>query len=730
MTQAPVMRGWIGFLSRRASNAVMLAPPPVASQFQEIPLIFKMFKKNKRVLWLLNHRTLMPYEAPLVRRLGFEVFIPKIVPKYGLRSGAVDYSYDDSLTIPAKILKKLNKFNFYEDEWTPEITKILNRYFSTAFVIPHARLTAEVVENFEGQLIFRAFGLTNESTYTQFLDDLYGPLVLKKMKGLKNRFWFGESYDNLHECEESFFAERSLFLPIGIPDSSFLTARQWVGTQKKILFVCPNAVTDSYYSAIYKNFKRDFGDLPHVIVGAQDVPVDDPCMLGFVSDDELNRLYLECAVLYYHSTEMRHLHYSPVEAAINGMPVVFHKGSLLDRLGDGKTKGRVSSVAEARVLIERILNGERALIAELTDDQQAIARHFSDAYCSATWRQNMDERGFNAALQRTSRIKIAWTEFKRTLLMPWARGRTKIDPHREAISPPSTSLSAERARVELGSSLYDGVHFNHPRFPAAVNYVTGVGPAEAWGRWSNGRKITIVLRHLLEGRFRLFVRAVGYNGNAAIPIPVRIGSETRSLWLLSDPAAVTGSWLEFHLEQPSNLIEIDVPFPTNPGKDTRFIGVGMMEVRAAAPVRLSAAGAVELFGSSLADGIDFSAAAPAFLDLVEGLSENEGWGRWSVGSRIRFELKHVLEGRFRLLLRAVCFGPNIDSGVTVKVGDQYRHVKLPGTLAGNEVSIEFDLDHSSNVIEFEVPHPTATEGDNRKLGIGFIRMRSAPSELP
>jgi len=30
-----------------------------------------MFDKNKRVLWLLNHRTLMPYEAKLLRRLGF-----------------------------------------------------------------------------------------------------------------------------------------------------------------------------------------------------------------------------------------------------------------------------------------------------------------------------------------------------------------------------------------------------------------------------------------------------------------------------------------------------------------------------------------------------------------------------------------------------------------------------------------------------------------------------------
>ena len=53
-------------------------------------------------------------------------------------------------------------------------------------------------------------------------------------------------------------------------------------------------------------------------MGAQDVPVDDPKVLGFVSDEEMIRLYRECAVLYYHSTETRRVHYPPIEAAING----------------------------------------------------------------------------------------------------------------------------------------------------------------------------------------------------------------------------------------------------------------------------------------------------------------------------------------------------------------------------------------------------------------------------
>lgn len=59
-----------------------------------------MISKNKRILWLLNHRTLMPYEAPLIRRLGFEIFTPKVIPKANFRSAAADFSHDESLTIP------------------------------------------------------------------------------------------------------------------------------------------------------------------------------------------------------------------------------------------------------------------------------------------------------------------------------------------------------------------------------------------------------------------------------------------------------------------------------------------------------------------------------------------------------------------------------------------------------------------------------------------------------
>ena len=67
-----------------------------------------------RVAWILNHTTLMEFEADLLQRLGCEVFVPKVLPE-GLdgRTAAVTREYDKSLSIPADDLEVLNAANFY-----------------------------------------------------------------------------------------------------------------------------------------------------------------------------------------------------------------------------------------------------------------------------------------------------------------------------------------------------------------------------------------------------------------------------------------------------------------------------------------------------------------------------------------------------------------------------------------------------------------------------------------
>jgi glycosyltransferase involved in cell wall biosynthesis len=291
-----------------------------------------MLRKNKRILWLLCHRTLIQYEVPLLRSLGFEVFVPKIIPKTEqFKSGAVDFSFDESLTIPKHALRVLNSCHFYRQKWPREVAFYMNRYFGTAFIMPVEGFR-ESVTNFEGNLLLRAFGLINTLSYHKHLKALYGEQVFGWINAVRHRFWFAAGYEQLKECEPPLFTERSLYLPIGLSPSFWRNANTWTGMERRVLFFCPSIVKNPYHAAVYRQFKREFGDLPHLIVGKQDVPVDDPHVLGFVSDQELVDLYKSCSVLLYPSRERRHVHYSPVEANIVGTPIVFYDDTLLARI--------------------------------------------------------------------------------------------------------------------------------------------------------------------------------------------------------------------------------------------------------------------------------------------------------------------------------------------------------------------------------------------------------------
>ncbi len=537
-----------------------------------------MFKRNKRILWLLNHKTLMPYEAKLLLQLGFEVFVPKVIPKdASFRSGTVDFSYDGSLSIPERALGCLNEFNFYQDVWPTEIVKIVNRYFGSAFVIPHAIQVPEALHKFEGKIFFRAFGLDNTQTYLRALETLYGRKIFATIKAVGDRFWFAEGYEQLHEVEPQLIQRRSLFLPIGVPDSFWKSANTWTGEDKKIMFVCPNCVTNPYYAAVYTKFKADFGDLPHVIVGTQDAPLDDHHVIGFVSDEELEQLYRRCAVLYYHSTERRHVHYSPIEAVISGMPIVYFANSLLDQIADNDNEGRVEDIDQGRTIIKRILGGDTALTDRLRKSQEDISYKFSGEYCASVWKQNFVDKML-VAYRQENIAKVITRETWRSIISPIAKGLTKVSfrtelpiPERWEILDPSANVIDER-EIDLS------IDFTDLQYPSFIQSVTGISGPEFWGRWSVGPKIVISFTELLPKNFKLTILGCAHGSNMGTPIRVKIGRTAHTFTFTGGFDQFHPVSLDFALRKRVSDLEITVPRPIIPDGDNRAIGLGFVRL--------------------------------------------------------------------------------------------------------------------------------------------------------
>ena len=231
------------------------------------------------------------------------------------------------------------------------------------------------------------FGLASRERYSALMRE-HLPLSTRiRMRERAMRVWFATAYPHLKDVEERFFSEHECYLPVGLHGDD--RSAQWRGTDARLFFVCPRIGSTPYFRGIYERFKRDFGDLPHVIGGAQPIAVNDPAVIGYMPKDEHERNMRELRVMYYHSREPNHAHYHPFEAVYAGMPLVFMAGGMLDQLGGRHLPGRCRTEAQAHRKIERLLAGDRRLIDSIRTTQSVLLESMSPERCMPQW-----QRGF------------------------------------------------------------------------------------------------------------------------------------------------------------------------------------------------------------------------------------------------------------------------------------------------------------------------------------------------
>ena len=347
-----------------------------------------MPSRHNRVLWLLNHETLKDFEVPLLRKLGYEVYLPKIFPKTEEYSScSIDVSCDAFLTIPKEDLEILNKHDFYTEKMGGKIKEIVNSYFSVAFFGMFANIAAQMVEGFSGQLFLRGYGLAGDCSYSRIALQYLSSGFTDRLHAICERFCFAMGYSFLLEQEEGIFHRKAAYLPIGIPPSFFSCEDSWKGEEEKLLFVCPRITTQDYYRVIYENFKKRFSHIPHLIGGRQLFSIEDPAILGALPREQYYKFFQTSRVMFYHSEERRHVHYHPLEAIVFGLPLIYmHKG-LLGRLAGEKLPGACDTFEEAEEKIQRVIRGDISFTHEVKTSQKKIIDTMRPDHCYEVWRK-------------------------------------------------------------------------------------------------------------------------------------------------------------------------------------------------------------------------------------------------------------------------------------------------------------------------------------------------------
>jgi hypothetical protein len=342
----------------------------------------------RRLLWIVNHQTLLRSEVPLLRQLGFEVFVPKILPAVSAyRSGAIESAYDSSLLLPTNALRVLNAHEFYEQPWGATLETILNRYFDglittlTGFTTP----LFEAIRKFDGLVVARVFGREAPETYSAFFASDENRKLLDRIETMGRRFVFGQAYNVLAEVEDRRLANCAQTIAVPATRLVLTRADEWRGGRQVVLLLCPSIQDNGYYQALYGWIKAIFGKLPHLIFGRQNGPTEDPAVLPWLTDGELLELYSQVAVFAYPSREPRHVHYSPVEAMTMGCPVLYMKGALLDRLAGAELPGRCRSDDEMITKTKRLLNKDYNFAKDIRDSQRRIADLFRPERAYKQW---------------------------------------------------------------------------------------------------------------------------------------------------------------------------------------------------------------------------------------------------------------------------------------------------------------------------------------------------------
>ncbi|TIN92200.1 MAG: hypothetical protein E5Y06_24115 [Mesorhizobium sp.] len=344
-----------------------------------------------RIMWILNHTAARKFEIPILRELGYEVFTPKIYPNdANFRSASVDYSEDANLTIPADELAILNNSDWYAGPHR-KAWEIANKYFDMAFFILFDPMGVETMcRRFNGELLWRTYGLAGKNTYSNILESI--PQYRRAQaafRRLGSRFWFAEGYSNLHEIESSWIQRQTVYLPLGMPGASTPSQTEWIGGDKRMLFVCPDIGFNPAYAEIYGVFKKEFKGFPYAIGGAQSIEVADPHILGYLPVEEHRRNMQHMQVMFYHSREPRHIHYHPFEAVKAGMPLVFMAGGMLDRMGGLALPGRAKSWEEARKKVRRLLDGDKAFVDKVRATQVVLLEGMKADNARACWAESL-----------------------------------------------------------------------------------------------------------------------------------------------------------------------------------------------------------------------------------------------------------------------------------------------------------------------------------------------------
>jgi len=346
-------------------------------------------RKGKRIFWLGMHKVLMQTELPRLRMLGYEVFNPPYLSDIDDQSANREWAPPLDTTLPLEVFKKLAATQFFYKPIPQDVAELLNIYFDAVIITINPDWLLEFLKVYHGPLIYRVYG----QPYSLSLDLLNSGAI--RLISEREAFWFSPHTDKTLTIEDPWLLNNIRIIPYCLTDDVVAMKDNWKFDEERmeIGMLCPRAADIPYYRNSYKYLKSYFPSKNYKIFGGQIVQMKDPQVVGTLTRDQLLMRFCALRGFIYHYTESTVCYLPPIEFMTMGGPVIFEKGSLLERFfkdGD-RAPGCAHDDFTLRNRASQVEKGDQVLIEEIIASQKQVRQLYLPDYVWPIFDRAMQE---------------------------------------------------------------------------------------------------------------------------------------------------------------------------------------------------------------------------------------------------------------------------------------------------------------------------------------------------
>lgn len=329
----------------------------------------------KRIFWLGAHKLLVKTELVRLRKLGYEVFNPPYNSPVPDQSMVKDWIPSES-TLPIKVQNKLSSYNFFYNFIDDDIAYILNSYFHAVVVTIHPWWLSEILRTFKGKVIYRTYGQIE--TLSEELDRYN---AVSRILNRKN-FYFLPFHKATLDEEEDWLKSRARIVPYCLDPSLEERRNTWKLGQKKnnkIMLTCPN-INNPFYLDHFNYLKKNFNDEHYMFFGVQLSKIIDSQIVGTIDYELLKQYFRESNGFLYTYPNPRVCYLPPIEMMLVGGPVLYPKGSLLDKMIGCSSVAAYENVEEGHLKSRKLLDEDAYFISEIISKQHTVVDYYSEKF--------------------------------------------------------------------------------------------------------------------------------------------------------------------------------------------------------------------------------------------------------------------------------------------------------------------------------------------------------------